>query len=160
MAKASNAMLLTFHVKNNALQLQFADQNGVEIREYDIIYKMIEDVEAVLRGLLGPEQEEFECGRAKVLVVFTHGKKQMIAGVRLTQGYVKKGCKLSILRQDETVSPATVKEIRIFQDIVEKAQDEAECGITLERYQQECQVGDILVITDMREIQNTVEYRV
>jgi translation initiation factor IF-2 len=120
---------------------------------------MIEDVETVLRGLLGPEQEEFECGRAKVLAIFTH-KKQMIAGVRVTQGYIKKGCKLSVLRQDETVSQATIKEIRIFQDIVEKAQDQAECGLTLERYQQECQIGDILIVTDMREIQNTVEYRV
>ncbi|MEA3304364.1 MAG: translation initiation factor IF-2 [Patescibacteria group bacterium] len=98
MARASQAMLISLHVQTSATIMGLADREGVEIKEYNIIYKMIEDLEKVMHGLIEPEKEEFIAGKLEILGVFHHGKKEMIVGGKITEGYIQKDLDVKIFK--------------------------------------------------------------
>jgi len=143
MASSSQALILAFSVRIEPNALKMAKKMGVSISEYDIIYRLLEDVKAALEGLLEPELIDTKVGRAKVLKIFTRGKKQRIVGVSITKGLVEKGVRVVVFRNDTKVGEGEITEVRKGTDTVASVSENNECGIELSG-QLKVEEGDML----------------
>jgi translation initiation factor IF-2 len=129
MASASNALLLGFHVGVSQGIERSAEQRGVDIKLYKIIYKMMEDITNILSGLLEPERIVLEHGAGKVLEIFFTKKKMQIAGVKIENGKFVKGCTVRVIRNDEEIGEGTIQSLKRVDKDVNELKAGNNCGI-------------------------------
>jgi translation initiation factor IF-2 len=151
LAKASNATIIGFNVRPDRRSRELAEDGDVDIRTYEIIYKLLEDIEAALLGLLTPEFEEVVTGEAEVRTVFRIPRIGAIAGCYVRDGTITRGSKVRFLREGTILWKGTVSSLRRFKDDVREVQSGFECGIGLSDYQ-DLKEGDIIETFEEREI--------
>jgi translation initiation factor IF-2 len=151
LARASGAVILAFNVRANAQARDLARRDGVEIRYYSIIYNVIDDIKALMSGLLSPEQNEKFLGYAEIREVFSVSKSGKVAGCMITEGQVKRGAKVRLLRDDVVIHDGVLKTLRRFKDEVREVQQGYECGMAFEGYQ-DIQVGDRIECYEIEEV--------
>ncbi|MTA80468.1 MAG: translation initiation factor IF-2, partial [Actinobacteria bacterium] len=151
LASASTAVVIGFNVKPEPQTAIFADQEGVEVRFYSVIYQAIDDVELSLKGLLKPIYEEFILGNAEVREIFKSSKAGNIAGSIVKDGIIRRNAKARILRGDKTlVDDLTIDSLKRFKDDATEVKEGFECGIGLGNMK-EIAVGDMIQVFEMRE---------
>ncbi len=154
LAKASNATIIGFNVRPDRRSRELAESEGVEVRTYEIIYKLIEEIEAAMLGMLSPVFEEVVTGEAEVREVFRVPKIGAIAGCFVREGVITRGSKVRFLREGTIIWKGTITSLRRFKDDAREVQAGFECGIGLSDYQ-DLKEGDIIETFDEREIPRT-----
>ena len=154
LAATSNATIIGFNVRPERKAREFADAEKVEIRTYEIIYKLIEDVEAAMLGMLAPEYEEIVTGEAEVRQVFSVPRIGKVAGCYVTSGTITRGSKVRFLRGGTVIWNGDVSSLRRFKDDVREVQSGYECGIGLSDYQ-DLKDGDVIETFENRELART-----
>jgi translation initiation factor IF-2 len=152
LARASEAIIIAFNVRANAQAREVARRDGVDIRYYSIIYNVVDEMKAALGGLLDPEQAEKFLGYAEIREVFSISKTGKVAGCMVTDGVVKRGCKVRLLRDDVVVHDGDLKSLRRFKDEVKEVKSGYECGMAFENYN-DIQVGDVIECYEIEEKQ-------
>ena len=151
LASASTAVVIGFNVKPEPQTAIFADQEGVEVRFYSVIYQAIDDVELSLKGLLKPIYEEFVLGNAEVREIFKSSKAGNIAGSIVKDGIIRRNAKARILRGDKIlVDDLTIDSLKRFKDDATEVKEGFECGIGLGNMK-EIAIGDMIQVFEMRE---------
>ncbi|MCW2956160.1 MAG: Translation initiation factor 2, partial [Thermoleophilia bacterium] len=143
LASASNAIIVGFNVRANAEVREIAVTEGVDIRPYRVIYKLREDIEASLSGMLSPDEVEKSTGEAEVRQVFKASRIGTIAGSMVTSGVITRGSKVRLLREGAVIYEGTVDTVRRFKDDVREVAQGFECGISLENYD-DIKEGDVM----------------
>jgi len=151
LARASGAVIIGFNVRANPQARELARRDGVDIRYYSIIYNLVDDLKAVLTGMLAPRHREKFIGYAQIREVFSTSKAGKIAGCMVTEGVVKRGAGIRLLRDDVVVHEGALKSLRRFKDEVRDVREGYECGIALENYQ-DIQVGDMIECFELEEV--------
>ncbi len=151
LAKASNALIIGFNVRANPQARELARREDVEIRYYSIIYDLIDDLKKALSGMLMPEIREQFLGTAEVREVFNISKVGKVAGCRVTEGVVRRGAKVRLLRDSVVVHEGAIASLRRFKEEAREVKEGYECGIALENYQ-DVQVGDVIECFEMEEV--------
>ncbi len=151
LAAATNATLIGFNVRPDRKVREMAEQEGVEIRTYEIIYKLIEDIEKALKGMLAPEFEEVVTGEAEVREIFRAPKVGAIAGCFVRSGVITRGSKVRFLRDGVIIWKGAISSLRRFKDDVKEVREGFECGIGLSDFQ-DLKQGDLIETYDLREI--------
>ncbi|MGA2968423.1 MAG: translation initiation factor IF-2 [Acidimicrobiales bacterium] len=154
LAKASNATIIGFNVRPDRRSRELAETEGVEIRTYEIIYKLIEEIQAAMLGLLSPVFEEVVTGEAEVREVFRVPRIGAIAGCFVQNGVITRGSKVRFLREGTIIWKGTITSLRRFKDDAREVQAGFECGIGLSDYQ-DLKDGDIIETFEEREIPRT-----
>jgi translation initiation factor IF-2 len=152
LANASKAILIGFNVRPTASVKQQADTQGVEIRLYNIIYRVQEDIEAALKGMLAPTFEEIVTGQAEVREVFKVSKIGAIAGCYITDGVIKRDALVRILRNGVVAYEGKLASLKRFKDDVKEVKYGYECGLSIENYN-DIKVGDIIEASQMKEVE-------
>ena len=151
LASASTAVIIGFNVKPEPQTAIFADQEGVEVRFYTVIYQAIEEIEASLKGLLKPEYEEVVLGNAEVRDIFKSSKVGNIAGCLVLDGFIRRNAKARTLRNGAIMGEnLTIDSLRRFKDDATEVKDGYECGIGLGSYK-DLEVGDVIQVFEIRE---------
>ena len=151
LASASTAVVIGFNVKPEPQTAIFADQEGVEVRFYSVIYNAIEEIELSLKGLLKPEYEEVILGNAEVRDLFKSSKVGTIAGSIVTDGTIKRNAKARVIRAGATIAEeVTIESLKRFKDDATEVREGFECGIGVGKGA-DLQVGDIIQVFEMRE---------
>ncbi len=143
LAVASKGLIIGFGTGIEAGARRLADVEGVDIRSYDVIYNLVDDVEKALKGMLEPTYVEVIVGRAEVRATFPSGKREQVAGVYVTEGKVTRGASVRVRRGEEIVSESAVSSLRRFKDDVKEVSSGYECGVGVKDFS-DFQVGDIL----------------
>ena len=143
LASASKAIVIGFNTKLDASARRAADTSGVDIRFYDIIYKLTEDIEAALKGLLDPVYQEVVTGHAEVLAIFPASKTEKAAGSKVVDGTLHRSDQVRILRRDKVVFEGKIASLRRGRDDAREINTGFECGILVEHYN-DFEVGDVL----------------
>jgi translation initiation factor IF-2 len=143
LAMASKAVVVGFNSKPEPGASRLAEQESISIRQYNVIYKLIEDVEKALKGLLEPEYADVVVGQAEVRAVFEAGKKGRIAGSAIKEGKATRDSLVKIIRGGKVVAESRVAGLRRFKDDVKEVTTGMECGVKLDTFN-DFQVGDIL----------------
>ncbi|HEX6977822.1 MAG TPA: translation initiation factor IF-2 [Alphaproteobacteria bacterium] len=151
LAKASAGIVIGFNVRASPQAREIARRDGVEIRYYSIIYDIIDDVKAALSGLLAPTLKERFLGNAEIREVFEISKVGKVAGCRVTEGVVRRGAKVRLLRDNVVIHEGTLKSLRRFKDEVREVQEGYECGMAFENYQ-DIRVGDVVECFEMESV--------
>jgi translation initiation factor IF-2 len=154
LAKASSATIIGFNVRPDKRSRELSENEGVQIRTYEIIYKLIEEIEAAMLGLLSPVFEEVVTGEAEVREVFRVPKIGAIAGCFVRDGVITRGSKVRFLREGTIIWKGSVTSLRRFKDDAREVQSGFECGIGLSDYQ-DLKPGDIIETFEEREIPRT-----
>ena len=154
LAKASTATIIGFNVRPDRRSRELAEAEGVEIRTYEIIYKLIEEIEAAMLGLLSPVYEEVVTGEAEVREVFRVPKIGAIAGCFVREGVITRGSKVRFLREGTIIWKGSITSLRRFKDDAREVAAGFECGIGLSDYQ-DLKDGDIIETFEEREIPRT-----
>ena len=151
LASASGAVIVGFNVKPEAHTAIFADEEGVEIRFYSVIYKAIEEIEAALKGLLKPEFEEAVIGTAEVREIFKSSKFGTIAGSMVSTGIIRRNAKARVLRDGVVIGDNLIVEsLKRFKDDATEVREGFECGIGVGSFK-DIQIGDVFEVFEMRE---------
>ncbi len=151
LAKASNATIIGFNVRPDRRARELAAASNVEIRTYEIIYKLLEDIEAAMLGLLAPEFTEVVTGEAEVRQVFRIPRVGAVAGCYVREGTITRGSKVRFLREGVVIWKGTITSLRRFKEDVREVQAGFECGIGLSDYQ-DLKEGDVIETFEEREI--------
>ena len=154
LASASSATIIGFNVRPDRRSRELAEREGVQIRTYEIIYKLIEEIQAAMLGLLAPEFEEVVTGEAEVREVFRVPKIGAIAGCYVREGVITRGSKVRFLREGTIIWKGSITSLRRFKDDAREVQAGFECGIGLSDYQ-DLKDGDIIETFEEREIPRT-----
>ena len=156
LAKSAGAPILGFNVRASKQAKDLADREGVEIRYYSIIYDLLDDMKGVLSGMLAPLQRETFLGNAAVLQVFDISKTGKIAGCRVSEGVVRKGAKVRIIRDDVVVLElGTLATLKRFKDEVNEVPSGQECGMHFQGFQ-DIKVGDYIECFTVEEVKRTL----
>ncbi|CAN2240915.1 InfB Translation initiation factor 2 (IF-2; GTPase) [Candidatus Planktophila dulcis] len=151
LASASTAVVIGFNVKPEPQTAIFADQEGVEVRFYSVIYNAIEEIELSLKGLLKPEYEEVILGSAEVRDLFKSSKVGTIAGSIVTEGIIRRNAKARVMRDGAVIAEeVTIESLKRFKDDATEVKEGFECGIGVGKGT-DLQVGDIIQVFEMRE---------
>ncbi|MYE66426.1 MAG: translation initiation factor IF-2, partial [Acidimicrobiaceae bacterium] len=156
LASASNATIIGFNVRPDRKAREAADAENVEIRTYEIIYKLLEDVSSAMVGMLAPDIEEVVTGEAEVRQVFRIPRLGAVAGCYVQNGTITRGSKVRFLRDGAIIWKGTVSSLKRFTDDVREVQSGFECGIGLSNYQ-DLKAGDIIETFTEREVARTLE---
>lgn len=156
LANASKALIIGFNVRATPQARDLAKRDGVEIRYYSIIYEVIDQVKQLLGGLLSPEVKENFIGYAEIRQVFSTPKAGKVAGCFVTEGMVKRGAKVRLLRDNVVIHEGTLKTLRRFKDEVREVQKGYECGMAFENYD-DIKEGDVIEAFEMQETARTLE---
>ena len=148
LAKASEALIVGFNVRPSNSIKDYAKEQGVEIRLYDIIYKAVEEMEAAMKGMLDPEYEEQILGSAEVRQLFKFSKVGTIAGSYVVDGVIKSNSKARLIRDGIVIYDGNVNSLQREKDSVKEVKKGLECGITIENYS-DIRVGDIIEAYEM-----------
>lgn len=143
LAKASGGLIIGFNVRAGAQAREQAQQNGVDIRYYNVIYNVIDDAKAILSGMLAPKEREEYIGQARIKEVFNISKVGKIAGCEVVTGMVKRGAKVRLLRDDVVIHEGFLKTLKRFKDEVKDVKEGMECGMAFETYD-DLKEGDII----------------
>jgi translation initiation factor IF-2 len=154
LASASDALIVGFSVRPNAEARELAAREGVEIRTYDVIYKLTEDIEQALVGKLAAVTTEETIGEAEVRALFRVSRLGTIAGCMVTDGVVRRGADVRIVRDGAVVYTTTIAQLKRFKDDVREVAEGFECGILLDGFN-DVKEGDVLEIFETREIERT-----
>lgn len=144
LASASNAIMIGFNVQVDVSARRMAEKEGVDIRLYEIIYRMTEDIEKALSGMLEPETKEQIIGRAQVLAVFSASKFGKVAGCRVTEGELRRNAKVRLYRGTDIVYEGDMGSLRHEKDDVKEVRQGYECGVGFKSFN-DIQVGDQIV---------------
>ncbi|MSP43126.1 MAG: translation initiation factor IF-2 [Alphaproteobacteria bacterium] len=155
LAAASHAPVFGFNVRANNQAKDQAEASRVEIRYYNIIYDLIDDVRAVLSGMLAPERRETMLGNARVLDVFKVSKMGKAAGGLVTEGVVRRGAGVRVIRDNVVIHEGSLSSLRRFKDEVREVQGGTECGMAFENFQ-DLRVGDIIECFEVEHIARTL----
>ena len=150
LANASNAIIIGFNIRPNNSIKDYAKEQGVEIRLYDIIYKAVEEMEAAMKGMLDPEYEEKVIGTAEVRQLFKFSKVGTIAGSYIQDGIIKSNSKVRIIRDSAVIYDGEINSIQREKDTVKEVKKGLECGITITNFN-DIKVGDIIEAYEMVE---------
>lgn len=150
LAKASNALVIGFNVRANPQARDIAQRDNVEIRYYSIIYDIINDMHALLSGMLSPTLHENFLGYADIRFVFNITKVGKVAGCMVTQGTVKRGAKVRLLRDNVVIHEGALKTLKRSKDEVKEVRENFECGIAFENYH-DMRVGDVIECFEIEE---------
>ena len=151
LAAATNATLIGFNVRPDRKVRDLAEAEGVEIRTYEIIYKLIEDIEKAMKGMLAPEFEEVVTGEAEVREVFKSPKVGAIAGCVVRTGVITRGSKVRFLRDGTIIWKGAIQSLRRFKDDVREVREGFECGLSLTDFQ-DLKQGDLIETFELREL--------
>jgi len=155
LAKASGAIIVGFHVRPAGKASSLAEQEGVEIKLYDIIYEALDDVRKTMTGLLAPVQREKQLGRADVLEVFHISKIGTVAGCRVTDGKMLRGAQVRLVRDSVKVYEGRIGSLRRFKDDAREVEKGYECGLSIEGYQ-DVKQGDVIEAFEIEQIAATL----
>lgn len=144
LARASHAILLGFNVITDQAARNLAEQEGVSIRLYEIIYRMIEDIEKALKGMLEPEIREIQVGQAEVRQVFKINKVGTIAGCRVLTGEFRRNARVRVIRNGNVVFDGDISSLKHEKEDVKEVRQGFECGVSLKGYN-DISEGDLLV---------------
>ena len=156
LAAASDAVIIGFNVRPLADARRAAEQEGVEIRSYSVIYKVTEDLRAAMEGMLQPEEVEQTLGQAEVLELFKASRVGTIAGCSVTDGKIVRGAEVRLVRDGTVVWTGRIGSLRRFKDDVSEVEAGLECGIVLEGFQ-DVKVDDALEVFETKQIEKTLE---
>jgi len=156
LAAASGAMVIGFNVRANPQARDLARTSDVEIRYYSIIYDVIDEIKAALTGMLSPDLKEEFLGNAEIREVFNITKVGKVAGCFVTEGNIRRGAKVRLLRDNVVIHEGTLKTLRRFKDEVREAREGYECGAGFENYN-DIQVGDFIECFEVKEVARTLE---
>ena len=151
LANASNAIIIGFNVRPSSKTIDFAKDYNVEIKLYDIIYKMIEDIENSMMGMLEPTYEEVITGHAEIRQIFKFSKIGNIAGSHVIDGVIKNTAKARLIRDGIVLYTGSIKSVQREKDQVKEVKKDMDCGITLENYQ-DIKEGDIIETYELNEV--------
>ena len=156
LAEASNAPVFGFNVRANASARQSANQKGVEIRYYSVIYDLVDDVKAAASGLLSNEVREKFIGYASIKEVFKVSNVGKVAGCLVTEGVARRSAGVRLLRDDVVIHEGTLKTLKRFKDEVAEVQSGQECGMAFENYE-DIRAGDVIEIFEREEVVRTLK---
>jgi len=143
LAEASNAAIIGFNVRANKQARDMAEHQGIEIRYYNIIYDLVDDVKAAMSGMLSPERRETFLGNAEILEVFNITKVGKVAGCRVTEGKVERGAGVRLIRDHVVIHDGKLKTLKRFKDEVSEVHAGQECGMAFENYE-DIRAGDTI----------------
>ncbi len=155
LAHASSGVIVGFNVVANEEARQLADELGVEIRRYDVIYKITDDLKATLEGRLKPEEHIVELGMAMVLKTFSVSKTGMIAGCRVMRGSIQRECRMRVIRDQTVIGDYPIESLKREKDDAKEVQRGMECGIKLEKFN-DIKEGDTLEAYKIEEVARTL----
>ncbi|MEJ0027729.1 MAG: translation initiation factor IF-2 [Rhizomicrobium sp.] len=155
LAHASGAAVIGFNVRADKLARERAKRDGVEIRYYNIIYNVVDDIKAVLSGMLAPEIREKFLGNAEILEVFEISKVGKVAGCRVTDGIVRRGAKVRLIRDNVVIHEGELSTLKRFKDEVREVQTGQECGMAFANYQ-DMKKGDVIECFEVETIQRAL----
>ncbi len=155
LAEATGAPIIGFNVRANASARQSANQKGVEIRYYSIIYDLVDDIKAAASGLLKAEVRETFIGYAKVLEVFKVSNVGKVAGCLITEGVARRSAGVRLLRDNVVIHEGTLKTLKRFKDEVKEVQSGQECGMAFESYD-DVRQNDVIEIFEREEVQRSL----
>jgi translation initiation factor IF-2 len=151
LARASNALIIGFNVRANPQARELARRDKIEIRYYSIIYNVVDDIKAALSGLLSPTLRENFLGYAQIREVFNITKVGKVAGCMVTEGVVRRGAKVRLLRDNVVIHEGSLKTLKRFKDEVREVKEGFECGMAFENYDN-IQVGDQIECFDVEQV--------
>jgi translation initiation factor IF-2 len=151
LARASGGLIIGFNVRANPQARELAKRDQVDIRYYSIIYNVVDDVKAALSGMLKPTLREQFLGNAEIREVFQITKSGKVAGCMVTEGTVKRGAKVRLLRDNVVIHEGSLKTLKRFKDEVREVKEGFECGMAFENYEN-IQKGDIIECFEMEEV--------
>ena len=134
MAAASDALIIGFNVKADDRAMRAAEEASVDVKLYSIIYKMVEDLEKAMLGLLEPEFETVKMGQAEVRATFKSGKQTIIAGCMVTEGKIVRNAEVKVLRGGKVVFEGKLGSLKRFKDDVKEVATGFECGLAIEKF--------------------------
>jgi len=156
LAKGAGSPILGFNVRASKQAQALAEREGVEIRYYAIIYDLLDDIKGVLSGMLAPIQRETFLGNAEVLQAFDISKVGRVAGCRVTDGVVRKGARVRIIRQDVVVLELGVLQtLKRFKDEVNEVPSGQECGMAFQGFQ-DIKAGDVIECFNLEEVKRSL----
>jgi translation initiation factor IF-2 len=155
LAQASGAMLVGFNVRANAQARRLAESEGTDIRYYAIIYDLVDDLKSMLSGMLAPQIRETFLGNAAIKEVFNITKVGRVAGCEVTEGVVRRGSSVRLLRDDVVIHEGKLSTLKRFKDEVREVTQGFECGMAFENYQ-DLKAGDVIECFDVEEIARTL----
>ena len=155
LAEASNAAVIGFNVRAHKEARDAAERAGIEIRYYNIIYNLVDDVKAAMSGLLAPTLRETMLGNAMILEVFDISKVGKVAGCRVTDGNVERGANVRLIRDNVVVHEGKLSTLKRFKDEVKEVAAGQECGMAFENYQ-DMRAGDVIECYRVEEIKRTL----
>jgi len=155
LAKASGAIIVGFHVRPAGKSASLAEQEGVQIKLYDIIYEALDDVRKTMAGLLAPVQREKHLGRAEVLDIFHVSKVGTIAGCRVTDGKIVRGAQVRLVRDSVKIFEGRLGSLRRFKDDAREVEKGYECGMSVDGYQ-DVKQGDVIEAFEIEQIAATL----
>jgi translation initiation factor IF-2 len=155
LATASHAVIVGFNVRAHKEARDLAEHDGVEIRYYNIIYNLVDDVKAAMSGLLAPTLREEMLGNAQILEIFTISKVGHVAGCRVTDGVVQRGASVRLIRDNVVVHEGKLSTLKRFKDEVREVAAGQECGMAFENYQ-DMRAGDVIECYRVEEVRRTL----
>ena len=155
LSAATGAVIIGFNVRANAQARDLADKEGADVRYYNIIYDVIDDAKAILGGLLDPVEREEYIGQAKILEVFNVSKVGKVAGCQVVLGFVKRGARVRLLREDIVIHEGELKTLQRFKDEVDEVKEGTECGMAFANYE-DIRKDDIIECYNVTEEARTV----
>lgn len=151
LASASNAIIIGFNVVPSAKTKEAAKNYEVDIRLYNIIYKLVEEIESAMKGMLDPTYEEVTTGEAEIRQIFKFSKVGNIAGVHVTSGVIKNNSECKLIRDGVIITTSKIGSLQREKDQVKEVKSGYDCGITIENYS-DIKVGDTIIAFEMKEI--------
>ena len=155
LAHASGAAVIGFNVRANNQARERAKRDGVDIRYYNIIYNVVDDVKAALSGMLAPETREKFLGNAEILEVFNISKVGKVAGCKVTEGIMRRGGKVRLVRDNVVIHEGDLSTLKRFKDEMKEVQNGQECGMAFANYQ-DMQKGDVIECFEVETIQRAL----
>jgi translation initiation factor IF-2 len=155
LAEASNAVVIGFNVRAHKEAREAAEQAGIEIRYYDIIYSLVDDVKKAMSGMLAPSLRETMLGNATILEIFKVSKVGNVAGCRVTDGTVERGANVRLIRDNVVVHQGKLSQLKRFKDDAREVVAGQECGMAFENYQ-DMRVGDVIECYRVETVQRTL----
>ena len=156
LAVASNAIAVGFNVRANTQAKSAADRDGVEIRYYNIIYDLVDDVKSAMSGMLDPTLREIFLGNAEIREVFNISKTGKVAGCLITDGKVERGAKVRLIRDSVVIHEGTLSTLKRFKDEVKEVPAGQECGMAFANYE-DIRAGDVIECFQVEVIQRTLD---
>jgi translation initiation factor IF-2 len=155
LAEAAGAAIIGFNVRAHKEARETAERAGIEIRYYNVIYDLVDDVKQAMSGLLAPATRETTLGNAEILEIFSISKVGKVAGCRVTNGTVERGANVRLIRDNVVLHEGRLSQLKRFKDDAREVHAGQECGMALENYQ-DMRVGDVIECYRVEMVQRTL----